>query len=79
MPSFDVGFPCVLKVLLRFRSELFASGPLSYFIKKGFGVDAQFSVCCEQPIIKDGMIVKPQSQNLETFGFYPPVKGRGHV
>lgn len=29
--------------------------------------------------MKDGMIAKPKPQDLETFGFYYPFKGGGHV
>lgn len=48
------------------------------FPKKGFGVDIQFSVCCcEQSVVKDGVIAKAKTLNLETFGFYHPVKGGG--
>lgn len=48
------------------------------FTKKGFGVDIQFSVCCcEQSVVKDGVIAKAKPLNLETFGFYHPIKGGG--
>lgn len=50
------------------------------FTNKAFGVGVQFSVsCCEQSIIKDGVIAKPKTQKLESFGFYHPVKGEGCV